>query len=246
VKLGDRVTLLVSLSGGGINAVEGGVQGIFATQVKAYDDSAVRMPITLGRELLRSRGAHIWVLGLGDTDSDTEQTVAYLKGQLSSADFEIATWFDLSDFYRKSVVLLSRQIDVVAFLIATIIVFGIANTLMMNVLERTGEIGTMMAMGTRRVTVMRLFVLEGLLLGLLGGTLGVMTAYLLAECISYVGIPMPPPPGRDTGYSAEIKLTVPLMMIGFVVAVVSTALASLYPAWRASRLPIVDALRHSY
>jgi putative ABC transport system permease protein len=63
--------------------------------------------------------------------------------------------------------------------------------------------------------------------------------------LSTIGIPMPPPPGRDEAYSAEIILTVRLAVLAFAGAVIATALASVYPAWRASRLPVVDALRHN-
>ncbi len=244
VKPGDMVTFVVRLPHGGINAVEGRVLGTFTTQVKSFDDSAVRMPIALGRKLLRTSGAHEWVLGLASTDR-TDATVAYLRNALPAGRFEIASWLDLSDFYRKAVVLLSQQVDVVALLIGAIIVLGISNTLTMNMLERTGEIGTLMALGTSRRAVLRLFILEGVLLGVAGGIAGLAIGMLLAAGISYVGIPMPPPPGRQSGYSAEIMLTPTLAFAAFAVAVVSTSLASVYPAWRASRLPIVDALRHN-
>jgi putative ABC transport system permease protein len=172
-------------------------------------------------------------------------TMMYLKARLPAASFELRTWFDLSDFYRKAVGLLSRQIDVVALLIGVIIVLGITNTLTMNVLERTGEIGTLMAMGTPRQGILRLFVLEGLLLGTIGGLGGLIIGYVLAQVVSFIGIPMPPPPGRDTGYSARVILTVPHALWALTMAVAAATLASLYPAWKASRLPIVDALRHN-
>jgi putative ABC transport system permease protein len=244
VKPRDRVSFVVSLPGGGINAVEGHVLGLFSTGVKAYDDSAVRMPIALGRELLRVQGSHLWVVGLSATEH-TDAAVEHLRGRLPLDRFEVASWFDLSDFYRKSVVLLSRQIDVMALLIGAIIVLGISNTLTMNVLERTGEIGTMMAIGTPRKKILRLFVLEGLLLGVIGGLSGLAIGLLLAQALSYVGIPMPPPPGRTEGYSAQIMVTVRLAFWGIAMAVGSTILASLYPALKASRLPVVDALRYN-
>jgi putative ABC transport system permease protein len=224
--------------------VEGRVRGLISTGIKAYDDRAARIPISRGRELLRVQGSHLWVVAISASEW-TDEVAKYLRARLPPDRFEVVSWFDLSDFYRKSVVLLSRQLDGVALLIGVIIVLGISNTLTMNVLERTGEIGTLMAMGTPRRQILRLFVLEGLLLGVIGGVVGLAIGYLLAQALSYVGIPMPPPPGRTEGYSAQIIVTVPIALSGLAVAVCSTILASLYPALKASRLPIVDALRHN-
>ena len=75
-------------------------------------------------------------------------------------------------------------------------------------------------------------------LGLLIGTLGALG-------ISYVGIPMPPPPGMSESYRGEILLTAPIVLQALSVAMGTTFVASLYPAWKASRLQIVDALRHN-
>jgi putative ABC transport system permease protein len=244
VKRGDTLSFVINLPAGGINAVEGRLRGIFATQVKAYDDSAVRMPIALARSLLRTTGSHLWVIGLSGSEQ-TDETITYLREKLPADGFEIRSWFALSDFYQKSVALLSRQLDLVFLLVGVIIVLGISNTLTMSILERTGEIGTIMAMGTPPRGVLQLFILQGFMLGVIGAIIGLAMGFALAQVISYVGIPMPPPPGRDTGYSAEILLTPRLAFWGAVVAVIPATLASLYPAWKASRLPIVDALRHN-
>jgi putative ABC transport system permease protein len=56
---------------------------------------------------------------------------------------------------------------------------------------------------------------------------------------------MPPPPGMSFGYKAEIMVTAPMALQAAALAVGTTIVASLYPAWVASRMNIVDALRHS-
>jgi putative ABC transport system permease protein len=78
----------------------------------------------------------------------------------------------------------------------------------------------------------------------MGGVLGVALGSLLAIAISYLGIPMPPPPGMDIGFTGRISVSPTLALDAFVLAFLTTLLASVMPALRASRLNIVDALRH--
>ena len=89
------------------------------------------------------------------------------------------------------------------------------------------------------------FAIEGLLLGLAGGVLGLAIGYGLAEMISAIGIPMPPPPGMEEGYTGEIRVTGAVLLKAFLIAFTTTALAGLYPAWKASRSHIINALRHN-
>jgi putative ABC transport system permease protein len=113
------------------------------------------------------------------------------------------------------------------------------------VLERTGEIGTSMALGVRRTQILAQFVGEGVIIGILGGVLGVVVGLVAAFAISGVGIPMPPPPGMARGLVGEVRITAPLVAEAFALGIATTLAASLYPAWKASRMQIVDALRHN-
>lgn len=244
VGVGDTVVLLATTRAGGINAVECTVRGLFTSASKAYDDSALRLPLPTALRLLRLSGNHRWILLLDDTQ-DTAQTVVDLRKKFRDRDLEFVPWYEMADFYKKTVALLSKQVGVVELIIAVVIVLSISNTMMMSVLERTSEIGTCLAIGRRRRRIMLQFVYEGLTVGLIGGLLGLALGGLLAMLISSEGIPMPPPPGMSQGYRGEILLTGPLLAKAFLLAIGTTTLASLYPAWKASRLEIVDALRHN-
>lgn len=240
---GDTVVLLATTASGGINAVELRVAGLFATSTKAYDDSALRVPIDVARRLMRVEGATSWVMLLDDTER-TEQALAELRTRLPASEFELVPWFDLADFYNKTVELFGRQVGIVRLLIALIVMLSISNTLAMSVMERTTEIGTVMALGVKRRQVMFQFILEGAMLGVVGGLVGVALGALLGTAISAVGIPMPPPPGMDVGFTGEIDVSLGLSIEGFLLAFLTTLLASVFPAWKASRMNIVDALRH--
>ena len=243
VKVGEVIVLLATTSKGTLNAVECRVRGIFATITKAYDDTFLRVPLSVAKTLSRANGATSWVVLLDNTD-DTDAFVEEARAKTSAKDFEFIPWHDLADFYNKTVQLFTRQVGVVKILIALIIVLSISNTLSMAVIERTGEIGTVMALGLRRTGVLRMFITEGAMLGIIGGLLGVTLGLIAASAISAVGIPMPAPPGMARGYIGQILITPGLIVEALTLAVFTTLVASILPAWKASRMNIVDALRH--
>lgn len=244
LKLGDKVVLLANTTSGGVNAVEVHVRGFFTTDAKAYDDLAIRAPLPLAQELLRIKGAHTWMVYLKKTES-TDRVLKELRGRYQKANLEFTGWNQLADFYNKTVDLFSKQLNVVRSVIAVIIILSISNTLIMSVLERTGEIGTLMALGQKRRDILRLFLSEGLLLGIIGGLLGLTLGIVLAKIISAIGIPMPAPPGMSAGFIAGIMVTSKIALEALALAIITTLLASAYPAYRASQLIIVDALRHN-
>lgn len=242
VKSADTVVLLANTASGSINAIEVKIRGIFSTISKAFDDSALRVPRSTAQALLRTSGDHRLVVLLDQTER-TDEVLAQLRERLAGASVELTPWYALSDFYNKTVTLFAKQAAVVKLIIASIIVLSISNTLLMSVLERTGEIGTSMALGVNRLRILRQFLLEGGLLGIFGGAVGVLAGILSAQLISAIGIPMPAPPGQSWGYSAEMRVTWTIIADSFALAVLTALLASAYPAWKASRLEIVDALR---
>jgi len=243
-KVGDRIVLLVTTDKGGAGAVEVEVAGIFNTTSKEFDDHALRLPIQRTRTLMKVDGATAWVMLL-DSHLLTQRVIEQLKSFLPGDDYQLVPWSDLADFYNKTVTLFKSQIQVVKVIIGLIIVLSISNTQTMSVLERTTEIGTMLALGQKRGIVMRLFILEGLLIGLLGGVIGISIGWLAAQGISAVGIPMPPAPGMAHGFTGAVILTSEIAVESVLLAVTTTLLASILPAFRASRLNIVDALRYN-
>lgn len=246
LQVGQTVVLLANTGSGGINAIEVKVVGIFATITKAYDDFALRLPLKASQRLLRVTGVHTWLVLLERT-SQTDNFLDKLKPLLKTPGLSIVPWYETSaaDFYNKTVSLFSKQVLVVKLMIAFIIVLSISNTMMTNVRERYGEIGTLMALGDTRAKVLRRFLAEGAVLGFAGGVIGSVLGVGAARFISWVGIPMPPPPGMANSFVAGIMVTPGLVVEAILLSVTTAVLAGLYPAWKASRLNIVDALRHA-
>ena len=198
------------------------------------------------QSLLRVNGAHQWLILLNETEQ-TDHFLSQFRARfpLSTNKLEFIPWYQQADFYNKTVALFSQQMNVLRLIIGSIIVLSISNMLVMNVLERTGEIGTLMAIGFKRKKILLMFAFEGLMLGLIGASIGLIIGFGLAELISAIGIPMPPPPGMEEGYTGEIRITWQVLVLSFMIAFITTALAGLYPAWKASRLQIINALRHN-
>jgi putative ABC transport system permease protein len=217
---------------------------VFASISKAYDDVAVQIPRDTARTLLKARGDHRLVVLLDHTEQ-TSDTAFALARRLEIARYEVIPWYALADFYNKTAELFAKQTAVVKLIIAVIIVLGISNTMMMSVMERTGEIGTGMALGVTRTRILSQFLTEGAVLGVIGGLIGVVAGVLAALAASAIGIPMPPPPGQSWGYTGEMRLTAPMLAEAFLLAVGTALVASAYPAWKASRMNVVDALRHN-
>ena len=243
-KVGDTVGLLVNRRDGTLNGIEAKVKGIFSTVSKAYDDMAIRVTFGLANEILNAHGASKWVVYL-DKTSNTRSVARTLERHLGSG-LRVIPWYAAADFYNKTVTLFSRQVLVMKIIIALVVVLSISNTMMMNVMERTDEIATAMALGLRRARVLSRFLFEGFLLGLIGAIVGIGLAYILAAAISKIGIPMPPPPGMARGYVGRILVTTDLVWNALLVAGTTALIASLYPAWKASRLIIADALRQGH
>jgi len=242
---GDTLTLLVNTAEGALNSLEFEVVGTFQSFSSDFDARAVRIPLAAAHELLGSLGANTLVFSLQRTD-DTESVAAALKVQLDAAVYEVKTWVELNDFYTSTVELYDRQFGVLQLIILFLVLLSVANSVNMSVFERVGEFGTMMALGTRRGDVFRLLLLENSLLGVAGGALGVALGIALAFSVSAIGIPMPPPPNSGVGYIAHIRIVPSVVVAAFLIGSCAAALASLWPAWRVSHIPVDAALRQNY
>lgn len=241
---GDRVTMLANSLEGALNTLDLEVIGVFQSFSNEYDARAVKIPLAAAQELLGTTGVNAIVVSLKKT-ADTERGAAWLKETLGPADMEVKTWVELNDFYEKTVDLYRRQFGVLQLIILIMVLLSVANSVNMSVFERVGEFGTMMSLGNRSNQVFGLILAESTLLGLIGSGLGVALGLVLALAISAVGIPMPPPPNANLGYTARIQITAPALLASFAIGFSATVLASILPARRVTRTPVVDALRQN-
>jgi putative ABC transport system permease protein len=245
VKPGDYLTLMTTTVTGSLNAADVRVAGIFATGVTEYDDRAVKIPLAGAQRLLQTAKVEKLLVMLRDT-ADTapvrheiEQLVAAKKWPL-----ELRDWSQLATFYHQVVLLYNGIFGFLGMVVFAIVVLSVANTIMMSIFERTREIGTLMSMGTTRSRVWSLFLLEGLFVGILGGVIGLVAGYGLANLVNTIHLQLPPPPGYTSGYTLELLLHAPVLIESLLVAVITSTISAIFPAFKASRMNIVDALGH--
>ena len=168
-----------------------------------------------------------------------------LTTTLKDEPLEVQDFEALNPFYGQAVGMFAAIFGFMAVLIGAIVLFTVGNTMSMAVMERTAEIGTLRAMGLRRSGILRLFVCEGLLLGLIGGAAGVAAALGVAWLVNHAGLTWLPP-----GQVDPVPLTVRVwgeaaLMLGTAAGLTAVAVVSAWwPARRAARMHIVDALRH--
>ena len=241
---GDRASLVLNTADGAMNTLDFEIVGVFQSFSKDYDARAVKIPLPAAQELLDTQGVNVLVVSLHRT-RDTRAAAARIGSILGAQQLEIKRWDELNDFYAKTVELYDRQFGVLQLIILAMVLLSVSNTVNMSVFERTGEFGTMRALGNRGRDVFALIITENGVLGVGGAALGVLVGVFLAGVISAIGIPMPPPPNAEIGYIAQVRVVPSVVAGAFGIGVVATVLAAIPAAIRVSRTDVVEALRQN-
>ena len=139
--------------------------GVDPQGVKELDDNYVAMHLPLAQQLVYGRGEHKAtgiVLQLNRTE-DLEAARARLNALIGAhqLDLEVRDFAELTPFYGQVIRLFSAIFLFITLIMGVIVLFAVVNTMTMNVMERTNEIGTIRAMGVRRSGIRAQFVVEG-------------------------------------------------------------------------------------
>ena len=165
-----------------------------------------------------------------------------MKNQKEKPVFEIHTWKKLSPFYNIVKMLDLMDISIKIILIS-IVLISVLNVMVMSVYERIKEIGTIAAMGTSPATITKLFLTEGLMLGIVGTLLGSLISYIIVVVINIVGISFSF--GRQNDLVLNPVLHLNEMLIVSAIVILISLIASISPAIKAANLDPVDALRQN-
>lgn len=248
VKVGDMVVVIATNRDGSVNGKQLKVGGIIESATgPGGRDGYVHIEDAM--EILRMEEREISEIALRVKDFGKLHGVFdRLHGRLSREKnmmgkpiFDVHTWEKLSPFYN-----IARMIDMmtlfVKIMLVAIVLISIMNVMIMAVYERIREIGTIAAIGTLPGKILSMFLVEGLLLGAIGAAVGSLISIAMIYVINISQFTYNFGRQQDIVLSASLNPQDLLVISGIVVGV--AVLASLQPAWKASRMEPIEALGH--
>jgi len=153
----------------------------------------------------------------------------------------VHTWEKLSPFYN-----VARMIDIMTFfvklMLIAIVLISIMNVMVMAVYERIREIGTIAAIGTLPGKIVTMFLIEGFSLGLFGAVVGDILGVAVISILSMAKVTFNF--GRQKGLLLSPSINLQDILVISIIVITISVLASLQPAYKASRMNPIDALRH--
>lgn len=253
VTIGDRVTLVGRATHQQMRRRTMTIVGIYDLGIPELEKSLVYVSLLEAQTLFDLRdqatevAIHLEQVGQEPLVVETLQTA--LPG------YEVDAWDTLDPTTKEMMELEAQVMNMFGLVILLIAGVGILNLMLMAVFERTREIGLLAAMGLKRWETVALFLLEGVLIGLLGALAGCVLGGVIGAYYGQVGIDWTALYGGvDMGEYSELiglmgdRLYLRIgigVLVGRALTVgVIAALASLYPAWQASRREPAEALHY--
>jgi lipoprotein-releasing system permease protein len=219
------------------------VTGLFETGMYEYDSSYMYAPMSAVQELLDLPTDTVSGIAVNLVDPWLARDVSAALSERLGYPYWTSEWMTLNAPLFGALQLEKTAMGVILFLIVVVAAFNIISTLIMVVSDKTREIGILKSMGMTDRSVLRIFMLQGLTIGLIGTALGLAGGLALVWALdTYRFIELP----------AEVYFldTLPVALeIGDVLLIMLASIfisfvATIYPARQASRLQPVDAIRH--
>lgn len=248
VGVGDTAVVVATNEDGSVNGYQFTVGGILRS-VTGPGGRDGYIHIEDGRQILRLEEAEISeiairlkkISSLESVGTRLEETLGKELNAQGNPAFEIHSWKKLTPFFN-----IVRMIDIMTFFIKlmliAIVLISIMNVMIMAVYERTREIGTIAAIGTLPGRILSMFVIEGLSLGLFGAASGTIFGGLVIVILNALKIKFNF--GRQQGLLLATSLNVTDILTISLIVVGIAVLAGFRPAFQASRLEPIKALRH--
>lgn len=246
-----RIEMLAATAHGAPNVASLSVVKAKNMGIKALDDVYLAMHLAQAQKLIYGHATpqvtsiRIQLHHTSQIPAARARLTQLLATEFKSQPLEILDFRVLNPIFVQTAQFMDSMFGFISILIAVIVLFTVGNTMSTAVVERTVEIGTLRAIGLRRSGIRRLFLCEGVLLGFIGCAIGVLSALFIANVINNSGLTWTPP-GYSYAYLILVRVwqDMPLLIGSMAGLMVVAIISAWWPANRASRMMIVDALRH--
>ena len=226
------------------------VVGLFESGMFEYDSSLAFISVQSAQRFFAMKGK-VSGIEIRVEDIDSADKIAALLQENLGFPYYVRDWMRMNKNLFSALRLEKIVMFIILILIILVAAFNIVSTLFMVVMEKTKEIAILKSMGASRTSIMKIFSFQGLIIGLLGTLIGCIGGFTIVpnlnEIVGFIenlfGITAFP---SDVYYLDKLPSEIQYMD-SFLIVVFSIAicfLASLYPAWRASRIDPVDGLRY--
>jgi len=220
------------------------VTGTFTTGMYDYDLNNMYAPLSWVQELLGIRGEDgISGLGVRINDPWAATEVGFAVQDALGFPYYVESWMTTNQSLFSALKLEKLAMGLILFLIVVVAAFNIVSTLVMVVVDRTSEIGILKSIGMSDGQVMRVFMLQGFAIGVLGTLLGTGFGLLASWILHRFELIQIPP---DVYFIDRLPVSIHPgeVLLIVLVSLVISLVATIYPALQASRLEPVEAIKH--
>jgi len=190
--------------------------------------------------------ATIQVYDVTNVESIADEIEQAINENHGDDDFASATTMSsIMESIQNIIGVIQMMLVAIASIALIVASIGIMNTMLTSVMERTREIGIMKAIGAENKDVMSIFIIEGIIVSVIGGLcgifLGVFGSQALGEIVSMQGSSGAGPP---SGMALNPVVTLSSVMLAIGVSILVGVLSSSYPAWKAAKMSPIEAVRY--
>ncbi len=218
------------------------VVGLFKSGMYEYDSTLVYMSLSQAQDFLS--------LGSGVTGIEVQVKDIYAANKVKKnilsrlgEKYWARDWMEMNRNLFWALKLEKFAMFIILTLIVLVAAFNIVSTLIIVVMDKAKDIAILKSMGATGLNIMRIFVFQGLVIGVIGTLLGFLGGVLLCGLLQrYEFIKLP----RDIYYidTLPVRMETSDVIVIILMAIAISFFATIYPAWRASRLNPVEALRY--
>ncbi len=247
-KLGRRIVLMAYDAEGELSSQVFRIVGVFKTPTDAFDKTHIYVPLEQAQEFFVIPGRVTELVIMGESAERAQELVAEIKAHWKGdPNLEIKDWLEMLPMLAQLFKFWDAGLAIFYSIYFIAMAFGIANTFLMVVHERTREFGVMLALGVSRKMIMIMMIAESMLLAVFAGAVGAGLGIAMSFYFGKFGLDLSfAAAGQEYFGASSVMypyLTAKDVAASLLATIVTAICVSIYPAWKAGRVQPVEAIR---